>query len=127
VVSAQIAPAASGISPRRRHWVRQSAIQIPPTIISANAAVGIAVNDRTSLNQLYGMMRELLRERFPHLDAHQPRYVDFRRGDVRHSQADITKAATLLGYQPTHRIGEGLQQAMAWYVGHLAPSSTTTA
>lgn len=94
---------------------------------AASQVYNIAVNDRTSLNQLYGMMRELLRERFPHLDAHQPRYVDFRRGDVRHSQADITKAATLLGYQPTHRIGEGLQQAMAWYVEHLAPSSATTA
>lgn len=93
---------------------------------AANQVYNVAVNDRTSLNQLYGMMRELLRERFPHLDAHQPQYVDFRRGDVRHSQADITKAATLLGYQPTHRIGEGLQQAMAWYVQHLAPSSNTT-
>jgi hypothetical protein len=35
--------------------------------------------------------------------AHQPVYVDFRKGDVRHSQADISKAAaTLLGYAPTH-------------------------
>ncbi|CAN7619221.1 SDR family oxidoreductase [Massilia sp. LjRoot122] len=94
---------------------------------AANQVYNVAVNDRTSLNQLYGMMRELLREQFPHLEAHQPQYVDFRRGDVRHSQADITKAATLLGYQPTHRIGEGLQQAMAWYVAHLAPSSNITA
>ena len=92
---------------------------------AANQVYNIAVNDRTSLNQLYGMMRDLLRERFPHLETHQPRYVDFRRGDVRHSQADITKAATLLGYQPTHRIGEGLQQAMAWYVAHLDPSLKT--
>lgn len=94
---------------------------------AANQVYNVAVNDRTSLNQLYGMMRDLLRERFPHLETHQPQYVDFRRGDVRHSQADITKAATLLGYQPTHRIGEGLRQAMAWYVQHLAPSSKTTA
>lgn len=89
---------------------------------AVNQIYNIALNERTSLNQLYGMMRSLLRERFPHLDAHQPTYVDFRRGDVRHSQADIGKAANLLGYQPTHRIGDGLQQAMAWYVQHLAPS-----
>ena len=94
---------------------------------AANQVYNIAVNDRTSLNQLYSMMRDLLRERFPHLETHQPQYVDFRRGDVRHSQADISKAATLLGYQPTYRISEGLQQAMAWYVAHLAPSLKTAA
>ena len=94
---------------------------------AANQVFNIAVNERTSLNQLYGMMRELLRARFPHLDTHQPQYVDFRRGDVRHSQADISKAGALLGYQPTHRIDEGLQQAMAWYVANLAPSSDTSA
>jgi UDP-N-acetylglucosamine 4-epimerase len=94
---------------------------------AANQVFNIAVGDQTSLNQLYDTMRELLRERFPHLEAHQPEYVDFRRGDVRHSLADIGKAAALLGYQPTHRIGEGLQQAMAWYVQHLAPSSNTNA
>lgn len=94
---------------------------------AANQVFNIAVNERTSLNQLYGMMRELLRARFPHLETHQPQYVDFRRGDVRHSQADISKAGALLGYQPTHRIDEGLQQAMAWYVANLAPSSDTNA
>lgn len=94
---------------------------------AANQVFNVAVNERTSLNQLYGMMRELLRARFPHLETHQPQYVDFRRGDVRHSQADISKAAALLEYQPTHRIGEGLQQAMAWYVANLAPSSDTSA
>lgn len=94
---------------------------------AANQVFNIAVNERTSLNQLYGMMRELLRARFPHLETHQPQYVDFRRGDVRHSQADIKKAGVLLGYQPTHRIDEGLQQAMAWYVANLAPSSDTNA
>ena len=45
-----------------------------------------------------------------------PVYWDFRGGDVRHSLADITKSTTLLGYQPTHRIGEGLKVAMEWYV-----------
>jgi UDP-N-acetylglucosamine 4-epimerase len=86
---------------------------------AVNQVYNVALNERTSLNQLYGMMRELLRERFPHVEAHQPQYVDFRRGDVRHSQADIGKAAALLGYAPTHRIGEGLRQAMDWYVHDL--------
>lgn len=86
---------------------------------AVNQVYNVALNERTSLNQLYGMMRELLRERFPHVEAHQPQYVDFRRGDVRHSQADIGKAVALLGYAPTHRIGEGLRQAMDWYVHDL--------
>src|SRR5688500_16357256 len=79
---------------------------------AVNQIYNVAVNERTSLNQLYGMMRGLLLERFPEIENHQPAYVDFRKGDVRHSQADITKAAKLLDYQPTHRISEGLKQAM---------------
>jgi UDP-N-acetylglucosamine 4-epimerase len=55
---------------------------------------------------------------FPHLKDAQPVYRDFRAGDVRHSLADISKAQTLLGYQPSHRIGEGLKEAMDWYVNH---------
>ena len=94
---------------------------------AANQVFNIAVGDQTSLNQLYETMRSLLREQFPHLDAHRPHYVEFRRGDVRHSLADISKAVALLGYQPTHRIGEGLEQAMAWYVQHLAPSENNDA
>lgn len=86
---------------------------------AANQVYNVALNARTSLNELYAMMREILRTRFPHVDAHQPEYVDFRRGDVRHSQADIGKAAALLGYAPTHRIDEGLRQAMDWYVNDL--------
>ncbi|KQQ87017.1 SDR family oxidoreductase [Massilia sp. Leaf139] len=86
---------------------------------AVNQVYNVALNERTSLNGLYAMMRDLLRPRFPHVDGHQPHYVDFRRGDVRHSQADIGKAATLLGYAPTHRIGEGLRQAMDWYVNDL--------
>ncbi|MDP2783491.1 MAG: LPS biosynthesis protein WbpP, partial [Sulfurimicrobium sp.] len=69
----------------------------------------------------YEMMRSLLLEQFPHLQNHHPRYLDFREGDVRHSQADISKAHKLLGFEPTHRIDEGLKQAMDWYVAHLAP------
>jgi len=80
----------------------------------------VALGERTTLNQLYDMMRTELSERFPHAAAHKPEYVDFRRGDVRHSQADIGKAQALLGYQPTHRIDAGLKQAMDWYVRSLA-------
>lgn len=88
---------------------------------AANQVYNVALNERTSLNQLYGMMRSLLLEQFPHLQEHRPQYVGFREGDVRHSQADISKAHNLLGFEPTHRIDEGLKQAMDWYIAHLAP------
>ena len=89
---------------------------------AVNQVYNVALSDRTTLNQLYEMMRVSLKDRFAHVGAHQPTYADFRGGDVRHSQADISKARTLLGYAPTHRIDAGLAQAMDWYVAHLAPA-----
>lgn len=85
-----------------------------------NQVYNIALNERTSLNQLYSMMRKLLINKFSHLQNHQPTYVDFRQGDVRHSQADISKAINLLGYAPTHRIDKGLEEAMDWYIENLS-------
>jgi UDP-N-acetylglucosamine 4-epimerase len=91
---------------------------------AVNQVYNVALNDRTTLNQLHQMMCGLLREQFPHVANHKPQYVEFRPGDVRHSQADISKAAGLLGYAPTLRIGEGLKQAMDWYVRDLAPQGS---
>ena len=41
-----------------------------------------------------------------------PTYRNLRPGDVLHSQTDISKAGRLLGYEPTHRIGDGIAMAM---------------
>ncbi len=84
-----------------------------------NEIYNVAVNERTTLNQLFDMQRELLAERFPHLENYRPTYQDFRAGDVRHSQADIGKAQSRLGYVPSHRINDGLKSAMEWYVQDL--------
>ncbi|KFC66176.1 SDR family oxidoreductase [Massilia sp. LC238] len=86
---------------------------------AANQVYNVALNERTSLNQLYAMLRELLAPRFPHVAAHRPEHGEFRPGDVRHSQADISKAAALLGYAPAWRIRDGLERALDWYAGHL--------
>ncbi len=82
---------------------------------AANQIFNVALNETTSLNQLYQMMSALLKDAFPHLAHHQPVYEEFRVGDVRHSQADITKARTLLNFAPTHRVDQGLKEAMDWY------------
>ncbi len=79
----------------------------------------VALNDRTSLNQLYNMIEDLLVQRVDGLSKQTPTYRDFRAGDVRHSLADITKAKELLGYDPSHRISIGLEEAMDWYVDSL--------
>jgi len=78
-----------------------------------------ALNDQTSLNELYKMIGDRLIERVEGLEVNQPTYRDFRPGDVRHSLADITKAESLLGYVPSHRIDKGLDESMDWYVGTL--------
>ena len=86
---------------------------------AVNQVYNVAVGDRTTLNELCEHIRRLLAVRFPHLEHFKPTYRDFRAGDVRHSLADISKAQRLLGYAPTHRLGEGLAEAMDWYVGDL--------
>ncbi len=86
---------------------------------AVNQVYNVAVNARTSLNELYALMRGMLVPSFPHLQHYRPNYGDFRAGDVRHSQADISKAARLLGYQPTHRLEDGLRDSLPWYMSHL--------
>ena len=82
-----------------------------------NQVYNVAVGDRTTLNELYAQLHRNLLPLYPHLQAVEPVYRDFRSGDVRHSLADISKVQRLLGYVPTQRIGEGLALAMPWYIG----------
>ena len=90
-----------------------------PLSSPVNQVYNVAVGDRTTLNELYEQLQINVLPSYPHLMDVQPVYRDFRAGDVRLSLADISKAATLLGYQPTHHIGEGLKVVMDWYVQHL--------
>ena len=83
-----------------------------------NQVYNVAVNARTSLNQLFDILVRTLADNDV-VYAKKPVYRDFRAGDVRHSQADVSKAARLLGYQPTHTILQGLQAAMPWYLQFL--------
>lgn len=81
-----------------------------------NQVYNVAVGDRTTLNELFTLLHDNLSTHGVSADT-QPVYRDFRAGDVRHSLADISKAATLLGYVPRQRIGQGLALAMPWYIG----------
>lgn len=94
---------------------------VQANILAARAEVdrhevcNIAVGDRTTLNELFGLIRESLSNSGIHYDR-RPVYRDFRKGDVRHSQADISRAIRNLGYQPTHDIRTGIRAAVLWYL-----------
>lgn len=84
-----------------------------------NEVYNVAVGDRTTLNDLYFSIKAaLLRNDI--VVKQEPSYRDFRVGDVRHSQADVSKAVNKLGYQYTHAILEGISEAMPWYKEYLA-------
>jgi len=79
----------------------------------------VAFGERTTLNELFTLIRDRVAGQRPDLAIPDPVYRDFRPGDVRHSLADITRARNLLGYEPTHSVRQGLDQAAAWYVASL--------
>ena len=83
-----------------------------------NQVYNVAVGGRTTLNQLFSYIRESLGENGIQYQK-DAIYRDFRAGDVRHSQADVSKANNLLGYDPQYTIEQGIKKAMPWYVGFL--------
>ena len=86
---------------------------------SKNEVYNIAFGGRTSLNQLFEFIKVSLINNGV-TEIRDPKLMDFRPGDVRHSQANIDKAKTLLGYQPKYKISEGMDEAMDWYVRNLS-------
>lgn len=87
---------------------------------AVNQVYNVAVGGRTTLNQLYGWIRDQVAVIHPEKSTVEPIYRDFRAGDVRHSQADIAKSQSLLGYAPSHSIQQGLEVAAAYYLKAMA-------
>lgn len=83
-----------------------------------NQVYNVAVGDRTTLNDLYNAITAALNANGLSLNK-QPVYREFRAGDVRHSQADVSKAVKALGYAPRYRIADGITLAMPWYLTFL--------
>ncbi|MDK1289572.1 NAD-dependent epimerase/dehydratase family protein [Pseudoalteromonas umbrosa] len=84
----------------------------------------VAVGDRTTLNELYYAIQAALKE-CDVIVTNEPSYRDFRAGDVRHSQADVSKAKDYLGYSPEYRILEGISKSMPWYKSFLNLATTS--
>lgn len=82
---------------------------------AVNQVYNIAVNGSTTLNAVYRGLRDRITSLRPAIVHEEPVYRDFRPGDVRHSQADISKAQTLLGYNPEFTVQEGLDLTVDWF------------
>lgn len=83
---------------------------------ASNQVYNVAFGERTTLNELFYLIRDRVAARLPEVASVQPEYRDFRAGDVRHSLADIGKAERLLGYHPACSVSQGLDKAADWYI-----------
>ena len=84
---------------------------------AVNQIYNVAVGDQTDLNQLHALLASALQSLRACLQVAEPLRQGFRAGDVRHSRADVSKAASLLGYQASHDLKAGLNEAAPWYAG----------
>jgi len=82
-----------------------------------NRVYNVAYGQRTTLNELFEMIRSLVQQSGFDVAGIEPKYRDFRPGDVRHSLADITRARELLGYDPAYSVQDGLEKTAGWYCG----------
>jgi nucleoside-diphosphate-sugar epimerase len=76
---------------------------------ASGEVINVATGGRISLNQLFQALKALTGANV------EPIYAETRAGDVRDSQADISKARRLLGYEPTVSLDQGLEKTVAWY------------
>jgi nucleoside-diphosphate-sugar epimerase len=76
---------------------------------ASGQVINVATGTRISLNQLFETMRRLIGGEI------KPQYASDRPGDVRDSQADLTRAREILGYQPLVSFEEGLRRTVDWY------------
>jgi UDP-N-acetylglucosamine/UDP-N-acetylgalactosamine 4-epimerase len=78
-----------------------------------NNVYNIAVGENFSVNRMYTLIQEYLDIQLP------PNHREARKGDIRNSLADITKAKTLLGYEPGFRFEEGLKHTVEYFKKHF--------
>lgn len=84
-----------------------------------NKIYNVAFGQRTTLNELFALIREEVTRHKPEAAEAAPEYREFRAGDVRHSLADISRAHDLLGYTPAYDVHQGLRLAGDWYAANL--------
>ena len=96
--------------------LRALAVENPEAV---NQVYNVAFGERTTLNELFGYLREDLAEFDPEIGKIEPQYGATRAGDIPHSLASIEKASKLLGYKPEYSVKSGLKEATKWYYENL--------
>lgn len=86
---------------------------------AVNTVYNIAFGERTTLTELFNIIRKNLICFDSTIGDIEPEYGQFRTGDIPHSLADISKARTLLGYNPEYNIASGIAAATEWYWNNL--------
>jgi nucleoside-diphosphate-sugar epimerase len=86
---------------------------------ASGQVINVATGGRISVKELCHTLAELIGVGI------EPEYIDPRPGDVRDSQADITRAREVLGYEPIVPFKEGLQRTVEWYRAQRASVSAT--
>jgi nucleoside-diphosphate-sugar epimerase len=81
--------------------------------------LNIAFGEKTTLNQLFRLIKENLILSNLDLESINANYGQFRKGDVRHSLADISRARNLLGYDPEYDVAQGMKESISYYVNHI--------
>ncbi|KJS28793.1 MAG: Vi polysaccharide biosynthesis protein VipB/TviC [Desulfatitalea sp. BRH_c12] len=83
-----------------------------------NQVYNIAFGERTTLNELFQMIKELVVEKHQQAAEINPVHRDFRPGDVKHSLADISKAKHMIAFAPDVSVRQGLARATRWYMSN---------
>ena len=80
---------------------------------AAGEAFNIAYGGREYLIDIYYSLTKSLGKDI------EPNFGPDRKGDIKHSNADISKAQRLLGYDPEYDFAKGLNEAIEWYKNNL--------
>jgi len=78
---------------------------------AAGAVVNLGCGERHTLNELIALLQEMTGRHVA------PEYAEPRAGDVKHSQADVSRARELIGYDPRVSFEDGVQRTLEWYKG----------
>ncbi|MFW6456824.1 MAG: SDR family oxidoreductase [Planctomycetota bacterium] len=85
---------------------------------AAGKTFNVACGQRYTLNELIDLLTDITHSDIP------PTYTDERPGDVRHSQADISRARNILGYSPSVTFEEGLKRTVEYYQNQTPQNET---
>jgi UDP-N-acetylglucosamine/UDP-N-acetylgalactosamine 4-epimerase len=84
-----------------------------------NEVYNTAVGDRTNLVELTQLLKKYLSQYDPDISNVEVKHGPTRPGDIPHSLASVDKAKKLMGYNPTHNLENGLEEAVKWYWDNL--------